>query len=67
MSNPDGTVGHQSGEPGDPDRCLGVRDCPTRDIHEYFDCSFGDFKGEGLCTESLKLLKVHCRRRFSHH
>ena len=37
MSNPDGTVGHESGEPGDADRCLGVRDCPARDIHEYFD------------------------------
>ena len=59
MSNPDGTVGHESGEPGDADRCLGVRDCPARDIHEYFD-----FKGEGLCTESLKLLKVQCTRRF---
>ena len=37
VSNPDGTVGHESGEPGDADRCLGVRDCPKRDIHEYFD------------------------------
>ena len=70
VSNPDGTVGHQSGEPCDADRCLGIRDCPTRDIHEYSDCWFGDFKGEGMCTESLKLLKVHCRCRFwtrSHH